>query len=216
VKVVVYGSRPDGHAKVIIDLAADGSEFEIIGLIDDHEENSTRQVRGLTVLGTGNDLAGLRERLGVEGLVLGFGESRSRGEIGRHALASGLMLPSLIHPSAHVSASARLGEGVQVLARAYVGPDADLGLGALVNTAAIVEHDGNVGEGAVVGPAATLCGRVAVGSEATVGAGATILPDVQIGSRAVVGAGALVREDVAAEMLVAGVPARPLIERTSR
>ncbi len=213
-KVVVYGSRPDGHAKVVIDLATEDGRLDIVGLVDDYEENAGRQVRGLKVLGTGDDLPRLREQLGVQGLILGFGESRDRGEIGRRAKARGYVLPPLIHHSAHVSRSARVDEGAQILARAYVGPDSKLGLGALVNTGAIVEHDGELGDGAVVGPAATLCGRVTIGADATVGAGATILPDVSVGTRAIVGAGALVREDVASEMLVAGVPARPLTERS--
>lgn len=209
-KVAVYGSRPDGHAKVVVDLAADDPELEIIGLIDDYPENAQRRIRGLTVLGSGIDLGGLRDRHDLEGIVLGFGESRKRSEIARRVLTCGYEMPQLIHHSSHVSSSAHVDAGAQVLARAYIGPDARVGLAALVNTGAIVEHDVKLAEGAVVGPGATLCGRVEVSAEATIGASATLLPDVTIGSRAVVGAGALVREDVADEALVAGVPARRL------
>ena len=215
-RVVVYGSRPDGHAKVVVDLASGDARLEIIGLVDDYAENAARRVRGLHVLGTSDELAPLREQFGVEGMLFGFGESRGRREIARQAIAHGYTLPPLVHRSAQVSGSATVGDGVQILAHAYVGPDAQLGLGVLINTGAIVEHDGHVGDGAVIGPAATLCGRVAIDAEATIGAGATILPDVRIGTRAVVGAGTLVREDVAAESIVAGVPARPLSARDER
>jgi acetyltransferase-like isoleucine patch superfamily enzyme len=46
-----------------------------------------------------------------------------------------------------------------------------------------------------------------IGTGAYIGAGATLLPGLTIGARAVVAAGAVVTKDVAADSLVAGVPA---------
>ncbi|WP_244054886.1 hypothetical protein [Ligilactobacillus pabuli] len=40
------------------------------------------------------------------------------------------------------------------------------------------------------------------------GAGATVLPGVTVGEHSIVGAGAVVTKDVAANTIVAGVPAR--------
>jgi sugar O-acyltransferase (sialic acid O-acetyltransferase NeuD family) len=210
VKVVIYGSRPDGQAKVIADLVAADPTLEVVGLLDDLEENAKRSVLGFRVIGTGGDLSALRAH-DVQGILIGFGESRGRADVARRATAAGYALPRLVHPSARVCASAELGDGVQVLALAYVGPDACLGTSTLVNTGAIVEHDAILEDGAVVGPGVTVCGRVRVRSEASIGAGATVLPDVTVGLNAIVGAGALVREDVADATLVAGVPARPLV-----
>lgn len=209
-KVVVYGSRADGHAKVVADLAADESGLELVGLVDDFPENAERVVGDLRVIGTGEALETLRREGIAEGVLLGFGESKGRAELVGSVLAAGLELPPLVHPSAQVRPSSSLGAGAQILALAYVGPDARIGAGALVNTAAIVEHDAFIDDGAVLGPAATVCGRARVGSNATIGAGAILLPDVQIGEGATVGAGAVARHDVQAGSVVAGVPARPV------
>lgn len=206
-KTILYGSRPDGHAKVVAELASEGGELELVGLLDDFPGNARRTVRGLEVLGTGDDLDTLRNA-NVEAFLLAFGESRGRAEAVRRVAAAGYALPPLVHRTAHVCASAHIGDGAQVLALSYVGPDAHIGRGALVNTAAVVEHDAKIDDGAVIAPGATLCGRVHVGSNATIGAGATLLPDVSVGDGAVVAAGALVREDVPEATVVAGVPAR--------
>ncbi len=49
---------------------------------------------------------------------------------------------------------------------------------------------------------------VTLGDGCDIGVNATILPGVNVGARAQVGAGAVVTEDVAANTIVAGVPAR--------
>jgi sugar O-acyltransferase (sialic acid O-acetyltransferase NeuD family) len=209
VRVVIYGSRPDGHAKVLVDLLTDTPALVVVGLVDDFPEHRARRVRGLEVLGSGDDLVGLRES-GIDGLLVGFGESAGRLEVLERGKAAGLLLPAFVHPSAHVSASVTLGEATQVLATAYVGPDAQLGQGVLVNTHAVVEHDVRLAPGSVVSPGAVVAGRARVGRSASVGAGATILPDRVVGDGAVVGAGAVITRDIAPGSVVVGVPGRPM------
>ncbi|HZQ62189.1 MAG TPA: sugar O-acetyltransferase [Casimicrobiaceae bacterium] len=52
--------------------------------------------------------------------------------------------------------------------------------------------------------------QVTIGRDVWIGGGAIILPGVSIGDGAVIGAGSVVTRDVAAGMIVAGNPARPL------
>jgi UDP-perosamine 4-acetyltransferase len=209
VRVVIYGSRPEGHAKVVLDLFQGLDGIEIIGLVDDYPVNRRRTIRGLAVVGDGSSLTALKAD-GVEGVVLGFGDNRERRRTCERIAGAGLTLPVLVHPTAVVSVSARLDLGAQVLPKACVGPDAALGDGVLINTGAIVEHDVKIGPGSVVGPGATLAGRVHLEQDVSVGAGATILPDRRVGEAAVVGAGAVVVRDVRSGEVVVGVPARPL------
>ncbi|MEO6002484.1 MAG: acyltransferase [Opitutus sp.] len=54
------------------------------------------------------------------------------------------------------------------------------------------------------------CLKTVVKKGAAIGSGATLLCGITIGERAVVGAGAVVTKDVAAGMIVAGNPARPI------
>ncbi|PIW49973.1 MAG: acetyltransferase, partial [Zetaproteobacteria bacterium CG12_big_fil_rev_8_21_14_0_65_54_13] len=55
---------------------------------------------------------------------------------------------------------------------------------------------------------------VCIGDDVWIGARAVILPGVNIGRGAVIGAGAVVTRNVAANSVVAGVPARLLRDRT--
>jgi UDP-perosamine 4-acetyltransferase len=208
-RLAVYGSRPDGHAKVLIDLIGEHEVLVVEALIDDFPENASRGVRGLTVRGTGADLTRLGAA-GVEGVLLGFGDAQGRLDALGRVRQAGLLLPALVHCSAQVSETAAVGEGAQVLVGAYIGPDARVSEGALINTRSIVEHDVVVGAGAVVGPGAILAGRSRVGEAASISTGACVLPDRWVGDGAVVAAGAVVTRNVGAGEVVAGVPAREL------
>jgi acetyltransferase-like isoleucine patch superfamily enzyme len=56
----------------------------------------------------------------------------------------------------------------------------------------------------------TWVAAVTIGAGAFIGAEAVLMPGVRIGEGAVVAAGAVVTADVAAGMIVAGIPARPI------
>jgi UDP-perosamine 4-acetyltransferase len=208
-RVVIYGSRGDGHANVVLDAFVADSEFEVVGLVDDWPENAERTIASLRVVGGSAELPALAAD-GVEGVLLGFGAPAGRETAIRAVDVAGLALPTLIHPSAHVSATAALADGVQVLPHASVGPAARVGRGALINTGAIVEHDNSIGDFSVVDPGAVLAGRVSVGPAVEIGSGAVLIPDVEVGAGATVGAGAVVIGSVAAGETVVGAPARPV------
>ncbi|MEJ7893295.1 MAG: NeuD/PglB/VioB family sugar acetyltransferase [Solirubrobacteraceae bacterium] len=206
-RAAIYGSRPDGHANVVLHRLIPTSGLEVVGLLDDLPGNRGRTLGDLVVIGGGDDVDALRAA-GVEAVVLGFGTARGRAAIVARFRVAGFALPALVDPTAVVDDAAALGAATQVLARAVVAPGARLGDGVLVNTAAVVEHDARLEDGAVVDPGAVVLGRARVGRDVELGAGAILLPDVEVGEGAMVGAGAVVTRVVAPGATVVGVPAR--------
>jgi sugar O-acyltransferase (sialic acid O-acetyltransferase NeuD family) len=193
-----------GHARALIELLRDAGWPEPAGLLDD---SAAGTVLGVPVLGPLADLARRREE-GIAAAAVAIGDNRLRLALGDRLAAAGYALPSLVHPSALLAGSARLGPGVVVLPRVVLGAAVAVGRLAILNTGAIVEHDGRIGEGAHLAPGAVLGGGVTVGPAATIGIGAALRPGVTIGAGAVVGVGAAVVADVAAGVTVTGVPAR--------
>jgi sugar O-acyltransferase (sialic acid O-acetyltransferase NeuD family) len=122
-------------------------------------------------------------------------------------VGEGYRFITLVHPSAVLSASVELAEGVQVMAGAIVQPGCRIASGVVVNTGARIDHDCQIGEHAFIGPGVTVCGDVLIEAGAFIGAGAVLLPGVTVEANAVVGAGAVVVRTVQAGATVMGNPA---------
>lgn len=110
----------------------------------------------------------------------------------------GLSFTTLIHPSAHVSRLARLGEGVFIGANSVIGPGAVLGDHVFVNRGATIGHDTRIGSFSRVQPGCSLGGLSRIGERVTLGIGSVLVERLDIGDDAFVCAGSLVTTDVLA------------------
>lgn len=192
-----------GHAKVVVDAILASLPGAAIAFVDDNPGRQGDSFDGFRVSAFGPDsLAGAE-------FAICIGDNIRRAQRYRTACAFG-SAAIVIHPSAIVSPSARIGPGTVVLARAVVNAGASIGVNCIVNTGAIVEHDCRVGDHSHVSPGAVLGGGVKTGSFTQIGLGARVLPGVSIGEGTLVGAGSVVIRDVGASLVVAGVPSRVL------
>lgn len=197
-----------GHARVVLDvLTALGQAASLV--LDDDEKRWGTLLHGVTVSGPIVRLQELRPG-GVTAAFVALGDNARRRDLDAWVRAEGLRVPSIIHPSASVSATAVIESGALICAGAIVGPGSRVGKGAIVNTGAQVDHDCVVGEFAHLAPASVLCGGVRVGALSFVGARAAVAPGLTLGARSVAGLGAAVIRDVPDGTTVVGVPARPM------
>lgn len=200
-----------GHAKVVADAAELGGR-SVAGVFDDATQPAVGSL-GVERLGSLEDAA--QTLLGNEEAQahLAIGDLAARQRVLSFFNERGIgpeRFAAIIHSSAIVSGSVRIGRGVFIGAGALVNPDATIGDHAIVNTSAVVEHDVTLGVNCHIAPGATLCGGVHIGPGTLIGAGAVVVPSVRIGAGVTVGAGAVVLSDLNDSVKVVGCPARPI------
>lgn len=206
-----------GHASVILETLlayepsllqrcwVDGSSFPEMETPPD-----TCVLAGHTLPVFKQDLATFHEQFPTGRGVIVFHNRRLAMQYLHHNCQSmGVPFATVIHPTAWVSPTACLGEGVQLLPYSVVHTEAQLGRFVIVNTHAVVEHQAIIGDYASVAPGALVLGQCTVGEKSFIGAGAVIRQTLSVGAGCMVGAGAVVVNDIPDYTTVTGVPAKP-------
>lgn len=204
--VIIGGGE---HARVVLEAARSRpGGWNLVGFVDARPVPETVEM-GLPWLG--DDAKVLAEGGGARQFTVGVGStgvSPARERIAARYDAAGVRWAVVVHGSAVVSPTARLGPGAQVLAGAIVNTRAALGRHVVVNTAAVVEHDVALGDFAQVAPAVAIGGGAVIGRSCYLGLGCRVRDHVAVGDGALVAMGAVVVGPVAPGVVVKGVPAR--------
>lgn len=140
--------------------------------------------------------------------VIGVGDVDLRRLLAERWKARGVPFLRLVHPTALVSPSATIGEGVVICPYATVTSDATIGDFALVNMYASVAHDAVVGRHCILAPYATLNGGAILEENVFLATRATVAPSRRVGATSRVAANSAVLKDVPPRSLVVGVPGR--------
>lgn len=206
--VIVLGAG--GHAKVLLDTLR-ACSIDVIGVTDSNPAKAGTAVQNVKILGTDSALREFPPSAVT--LVNGIGSvglTDARRALFDKFKRLGYAFANVIHPTAVIAPTARLGEGVQVMAGGIVQPDCEIGKDSIINTGASVDHDCRIGAHVHIAPGVTLSGGVEVGDNVHIGTGSTVMHGVRIGADSIIGVGAVVINDVPPRTTVAGVPAKEL------
>jgi len=196
-----------GLARELLDWFTPGFEGSgFVGYIDDGEDPMAAYGSRLPQLGTIKDY----RPGGAQQLVMAVGSPTGKAQVAERLKAAGAVFATLIHPTAWVSASARIEAGAVIGLYAHVSADAKVGELVLVGAYAGVGHDATAGAGSSLSGYVDLMGGVKSGVGCMFGSGSHILPRVSIGDRCTIGAGAVVVRNVPSDTTVYAQPARSL------
>jgi sugar O-acyltransferase (sialic acid O-acetyltransferase NeuD family) len=183
-------------------LADRGDRF--IGYLDDNDAPMARFGRTLPQLGP---ITGARADPAVR-LVMAIGDPAGKMAV---ALALGAdAFETLVHPTAWVSASARIGRGCLICPFADVSADTRAGDFVCLNGYASLGHDAEAGAYSTLSGYVDLMGGAKAGERTFFGSGARVLPGVSIGDDCRIGAGAVMVRNAPAGSTYYAMPARRL------
>jgi sugar O-acyltransferase (sialic acid O-acetyltransferase NeuD family) len=181
--------------------------WDLLGFLDDDPSRHGTSVSGTRVLGGLDELGTLPDARVV--VCTGHpGDFTSKKRIVERLALPPERYATLVHPSAVLPASCRIGEGTVVLAGVVATTEVEIGahVGAMPQT--VLTHDDRLGDFVTVGAGVRLAGTVQVHEGAYLGSGCLIRENCEIGPWALIGMGAVVTRDIPGGEVWAGVPAR--------
>jgi sugar O-acyltransferase (sialic acid O-acetyltransferase NeuD family) len=202
-KLALIGAS--GHGKVVADIAKAIGILEIIFYDDRWQE--IPHISGFEIVGSVADGLASDSENDYQAAVVTIGHSATRCRIQQQLKR---VAPALVHPSAVVSPSVKIGLGSIIMPNAVINADAIIGQGVIVNSGAVIEHDCVVGDFSHICPNAALAGGVIIGNQSWIGIGSSVIQLAKVGSNVTVGAGAVVIKHIADHQTVVGNPAKSI------
>lgn len=196
--------------KTILIIGAGGHAAEIRDYIRHYNQHhSSEQIR---VLGFIDDDRTPYEHYGFEApflgnikahtirkdcyYIMGIANLKYRKGIIERFLEAGARFTGLIHPTALISPSATIGEGVVISHNASVGPKVKIGNFNMLNSRCTIGHDTIMGDYNFISPKVALSGNTHIGNNNMIGTNASTIPGAKIGNNNVIGAGMVVYKNI--------------------
>jgi len=175
------------------------ADCTLAGVLDDSESCEVmRKLPGTTWLGPIRDY----RPSGGEAAIIAVGNASARMRLAEVMKAAQISLFTYIHPSACVSTSARLGQGVIVAPQSVINADATVEDNVAINVFSSIGHGAHVGAHSVLSPYSALSGNSSLGERCFMGTRATLFPGVSMGKGCVVDAHSAVKQSVPDKKIV--------------
>ena len=200
-KIAIIGNGE--HAYHLKDVIEEDSKFVFGGFIgiDNKEENDYLENQIDKIKSDGIDCLAI-------GIGLMPGNSLQIKNIVTNFIKNNFIFPNIIHYSAVVSPSAKLGQGVVVLENAVIKSMANIGDFCIINTSSVVSHNCNIGEYNHVSLGAKMGGNVRIEHNNFLGINCSLKQGIIIGSNVIIGAGAVVIDNIESNVTLIGNPAK--------
>jgi sugar O-acyltransferase (sialic acid O-acetyltransferase NeuD family) len=208
--VVIVGAG--GFGRIVLDILKDQNKvtntWNILGFIDENSELKGKLINNYPVLG---GLEWLKERKNHKiGCVCAIGTSKTRKDVVQRLEQIGVNFVNVIHPSANISDSVKMGHDVVVCGGAHLTPNTIVGNHVHVNVNSAAGHDVVLGDYCTISALVNINGYDRLDEGVFVGGGAVFIPEVSVGKWATIGAGAAVTKNIEAGVTAVGVPAKPI------
>ena len=117
-------------------------------------------------------------------------------------------LIKLIHPSAYVSPSAKILEGVIVGPKTILSPGCIIKKNVLLNSGSQIGHHSVIGESSIISTGAIINGKVTIGSECFVGSNSTVMQNLKMHNFSKITANSALYSSVKSKYIAHGNPAK--------
>lgn len=181
-------------------------QYTIKGFLDDNPRILNNYNMDIGIIG---DLDGYEIKK-QDRFVFAIGDIDVKKHLVIKLKEKGAKFLTLIHPTAIVANTAKIGQGVIICPFVTVSDHAQLGDFVMMNIYSSCGHDVKVGDYCILSPYATLNGFVILEDEVFLGTHSTIIPYKKIGYKSKISANSVVMREVPPNKIVFGVPGKAI------
>lgn len=193
---------------LIEDINAIKPTYEVIGFLDDDDSKIGKEYNGYKCIGKINMLKDLSEEENICATIA-TQESKYRKKFVDDN-PDFQKWESLIHPTANISNTSKIGEGCIVCANSNISVNTNIGNHCILNLGVTIGHDCEIGDYVSFMSGVVISGHVSIKDSAYFGSNSTVVPGRKIGENSKVGAGSVAIRNVKDNVTVMGVPAKVL------
>lgn len=210
-KLVIIGAGRQGAEtlEVARQISRITGELEILGFFDDSKPKGD-SVLGVPILGGIDEAKELIEEHPDTKAIVAIGVTKTRKEVAEKYSNIGLEFTTLIHPTAVMSDSVKIGKGTMIAAGCILTVDIEIGDHVLINPLSSIAHDVRIGDYVTINALCGISGNDTIEDGVYVGVGAKITQGLRIGAWTVLGAGAVIVKDIPSGVIAVGMPAKPI------
>lgn len=203
--LIIVGGGGCGRevADFIEEINKEELTWNLLGFIDDNAEVFKGRRDSLKLLGS------IQKWTPMDGqyFAMGIASPKVKEKVANVLMARGAKFVNIVHPTARISSSAQLGNGIIIYSGAKLGSDDIIGDFVTIQST-IIGHDVRIEPYVTISSSCGITGGVCLKKRAFVADHASMVPGIIIGEDAYVGIGSVVIKNVSDKMRVFGNPAR--------
>lgn len=213
-KLAIYGTGGSGKEayEILEECPAEKGKWEEIIFIDDTKEEGV--FRGCTMVPfeafktnySSNEIK----------VVIAVGEPILRKALYDKVQSASYQFANIIHESAHVSESAKLGAGIVLQSDVRVSSEAVIHDNVYINHRTIIGHDVLIEKHCQISCNVVLAGGTVIGEGVFIGIAAGVRDHIHVDCHSIISMGAVVLKDVRPYKIVMGNPGRETGENTEQ
>ncbi len=201
-EVIIIGSG--GHGAELDDYihhnnTIPGTEkYKIIAYLDDNPDNYSRYQLSAPLIG------GVKNHKVRKDIyyIIGIANLKFRQKIVEQYLKEGARFLSLIHASAYISRSSKIGVGAIIGPHVNLGPNTIVGEFSVVNSRSSLGHDTIIGKYNFISPNVCFSGFSKIGNGNLFGINSATIPEIHVGNNNKIMAGMIIDRNVGDDTVV--------------
>lgn len=148
--------------------------------------------------------------------IIANGEPIYRESLLKNLKNIGINIATIIAPSANLSPTSKIGQGVLIRDYSEIGSMSEIGENVVIQPNIYIGHNVKIGNHCVISAQSFIGGLSEIGERTYIGPGSFIKDRIKIGNNSIVGIGSVVNHNIPDNVIVNGNPAKVISRNFSR